>query len=37
MRKCINEFHTLIKAKAPCIWVNTYEEEHFIEDLKNVS
>lgn len=34
MRKCINEFHTLIKAKAPCIWVNTYEEEHFIEDLK---
>lgn len=34
MRNCINsKLHTLIRSKAPIIWVNTYEEAAFIRDM----
>lgn len=37
MRECMNEVLNLINAKAKCIWINTYEEEAVINDMKEVS
>lgn len=33
MRKCMKELETLLRAKDPCIYIQTYEEEEFIEEL----
>lgn len=30
------ELRLLLKAKAPCIWVRTYEEEKVIDEIKNI-
>lgn len=37
MRKCMYEILDLVNAKAKCIWINTYEEEAVIKDIKEVS
>ena len=37
MRECMNEVLNLINAKIKCIWINTYEEESAIKDIKEVS
>lgn len=37
MRKCMYEVLDLLNAKAKCIWINTYEEEAVIKDIKDVS
>lgn len=30
------ELRLLLKAKAPCIWIKTYEEEKVIDEIKNI-
>lgn len=37
MRQCMHKVLDLIKAKSKLIWVNTYEEEALIRDIKEVS
>lgn len=37
MRECMFEVLNLINAKTKCIWINTYEEEALIKEIKEVS
>lgn len=37
MRDCMLEVLNLINAKTKCIWINTYEEEALIKEIKEVS
>lgn len=37
MRDCMNQVINLIKARTKCIWINTFEEEALIKDIKEVS
>jgi len=36
MRKGIEELVYLLKAKTQCIWINTYEEQEVINDIKTI-
>ena len=36
MRKAMREVENLLRAKMDCIWVQTYEEREFIEDMKEL-
>jgi len=36
MRKSIEELFYLLKAKTQCIWINTYEEQEVINDIKTI-
>ena len=37
MRECMYKVLNLINAKTKCIWINTYEEEALIKEIKEVS
>lgn len=36
MRACMEEMENLLNARAQCIWVQTYEEEAFLSDMKEL-
>lgn len=36
MRPCMQEVVNLLKARIQCIWIDTYEEEQVINDLKEI-
>ena len=37
MRNCMEELEKLFQAKVECIWINTYEEEQVVEDIKEIA
>ena len=37
MRECMNNVRDLINARAKCIWLNTYEEDQVIKNIREVS
>lgn len=37
MRECMNQVEDLMKVKMGCIWINTYEEEQVVKDLKEIA
>ena len=36
MRDCMNNFVSLLQAKLPCFWIQTFEENNVIEDIEEI-